>query len=183
MYHRRLPRRDAGHRLELLDRGPANGPHAGEVGQRRLLACRPNARDPVELSVGVGATPQFAVVRDGEAVGLVADALEQIQPRRIGRQDDGRRSPGHAAAATFFLGRLYESQGRSADALGMYGQYLAQAPGGVYAEQSTAGRMRVLAGNPKSRRAREAAEAYLRKFPGGVHAPFARRVLEGSSKP
>ena len=94
-----------------------------------------------------------------------------------------RRSPGQAAAATFFLGRLYESRGRSADALRMYQQYLAGTPRGDYAEQSMAGRLRMLAATPTSPAAQAAAEAYLRRFPDGVHAPLARRVLEGANAP
>lgn len=55
-----------------------------------------------------------------------------------------RRSPAQAAAAAFFLGRLYESRGRNADALRLYEQTLAEAPHGDYAEQASAGRTRML---------------------------------------
>jgi tetratricopeptide (TPR) repeat protein len=94
-----------------------------------------------------------------------------------------RRSPAQAHAAGFFLGRLYESQGRSSEALAMYEQHLAEAPGGDYAEQAAAGRMRMLLRLERHGPAREAARRYLALFPEGVHAAFARRLLEGEAAP
>lgn len=94
-----------------------------------------------------------------------------------------RRSPPQAGAAAFFLGRLYESRGRSADALRMYDQRLSEGPRGDYAEEATAGRMRMLARLGDAAKARAAAESYLRRYPGGVHAASARRVLDGAAAP
>jgi hypothetical protein len=53
-----------------------------------------------------------------------------------------RRSPAQAAAAGFFLGRLYESRGRSSEALRMYEGYLRESPRGDYAKEAAAGRDR-----------------------------------------
>jgi TolA-binding protein len=94
-----------------------------------------------------------------------------------------RRSPAQAAAASFFLGRLYESRGRNAEALRTYEQHLAEAPHGDYVEEAMAGRMRMLVGLRDTRNAREAADSYLRQFPNGVHAASARRVLENAGAP
>jgi transmembrane sensor len=94
-----------------------------------------------------------------------------------------RRAPGKAAAAAFFLGRLYESEGRGAEALAMYEQHLAEAPRGDYAEQAQAGRLRVLVQRGEVERAREAARQYLEAHPDGVHAASARRVLAPASAP
>jgi tetratricopeptide (TPR) repeat protein len=94
-----------------------------------------------------------------------------------------RRSPAQAAASAFFLGRIYESRGRSGEALRMYEQHLAEAPRGDYAEEASAGRVRMLSRMGDTRRAREAAESYLARFPRGVHAASARRVLESTAKP
>jgi transmembrane sensor len=54
------------------------------------------------------------------------------------------RSPAQAAAAGFFLGRLYESGGRAGEALKMYDRYLAEAPHGDYADEAHAGKARLL---------------------------------------
>jgi transmembrane sensor len=94
-----------------------------------------------------------------------------------------RRSPAQAGAAAFFLGRLYESRGRSAEALRMYDQRLSEGARGDYAEEATAGRMRMLARLGDVGKARETAENYLRRYPGGVHAASARRVIEGAAAP
>jgi hypothetical protein len=94
-----------------------------------------------------------------------------------------RRSKAQAPAAAFFLGRLYELRGRSGEALRMYQQHLAEAPRGDYAEEATAGRLRLLVRMGDTIAAREAAESYLRTFPGGVHEASARRVLEGAERP
>jgi transmembrane sensor len=94
-----------------------------------------------------------------------------------------RRSPGQAPVAAFFLGRLYESEGRNAEALRMYDRRLADGSGGDYAEEATAGRMRVLVRLGDASGAREAAERYLRQYPGGVHVSSARRVIDGAAAP
>jgi TolA-binding protein len=94
-----------------------------------------------------------------------------------------RRAPAQAAVAAFFLGRLYESQGRSAEALRMYDRHLSEGPRSDYAEEAAAGRIRVLVRMGDAPRAREMAESYLRRYPGGVHASSARRVIDGAAAP
>jgi len=54
-----------------------------------------------------------------------------------------RRSPAQAAAAGFYLGRLYEARGRKTEALRMYEGYLLEAPRGDYAKEAAAGRERM----------------------------------------
>jgi len=92
------------------------------------------------------------------------------------------RSPEQAAAANFFLGRLAESRGRSAQALQMYERYLST-PQTDYREEAMAGRLRLLLGSHSTEAARQAADSYLKNFPNGVHAATARRVLESPPSP
>jgi hypothetical protein len=94
-----------------------------------------------------------------------------------------RRSPAEAWVTDFFLARLYESQGRSAEALTLYERNLREAPRGDYAEQAAAGRMRMLLELGQRVRARDAAQAYLTMFPAGVHTAFAARLLESKASP
>ncbi len=94
-----------------------------------------------------------------------------------------RRDPAQAHVAGFFLGRMYESQGRNVEALSMYQRYLAEASHGDYAEESAVGCMRNLARTGDKRRAQEAARRYLASFPGGVHAALATRLLVGQASP
>jgi transmembrane sensor len=94
-----------------------------------------------------------------------------------------RRAPTQAGVAAFFLGRLYESEGRSAEALRMYDQHLSDGPRGDYAEEAMAGRLRMLVRMGDTARAREAAESYVRRYPGGAHTASARRVIDGAGAP
>ena len=62
---------------------------------RRLLARRAEAGDVVEHARGHALAAQLAVVGDGEAVGLVADALQQVERLGLPRGSaPGRPRPG-----------------------------------------------------------------------------------------
>ncbi len=69
----------------LLRRGP-DGADAAEVGDEGLLAGRADARDAVEYRALERAAPELVVVGEGEAMGLVAEALEEIESDGITRQ-------------------------------------------------------------------------------------------------
>jgi len=94
-----------------------------------------------------------------------------------------RRAPGEAATAAFLLARLNESRGHSADALRWYEQHLQEAPGSSYAAEALAGRMRLLLRTQGPEAARPVAEAYLARFPGGVHVAAARQILQAARNP
>jgi hypothetical protein len=65
----------------------------------------------------------------------------------------------------------------------MYDQHLSEGPRSDYAEEATAGRLRMLVRMGDTARAREAAESYVRRYPGGAHAASARRVIDGAGAP
>ncbi len=83
-----------------------------------------------------------------------------------------------ATDAAFFLGRLAEaSSGQPDAALAWYDRYLREAPRGLYASETLAREMTLLArGAPE--RARTVARAYLERFPEGPQAKLARSLLE-----
>jgi hypothetical protein len=89
------------------------------------------------------------------------------------------RSPSDAASAAFLLARLEESRDAH-KALSWYERNLDEAPNGAYAAEAWAGEMRMLlqTGGPPA--AAPAAEQYLERFPGGVHAAKAREILSQS---
>src|SRR4051794_17668254 len=72
-------RGQAGHPLELLARGVEHRVGRAEVRQQRLLALRPDAGQAVEDRLRHLFVAALAVVRDGEAVRLVADALQELE--------------------------------------------------------------------------------------------------------
>ncbi|WP_437595704.1 tetratricopeptide repeat protein [Sorangium sp. So ce590] len=86
---------------------------------------------------------------------------------------------GEAATAAFHLGRMAFDQRRSyAEAERWFGVYLAEQPGGSFAQEAL-GRViecRELTGSASG--AREAARRYLARYPAGPHAAHAKSLLE-----
>ena len=74
--------------IELLARGATHGGHAAECGQQRAATARPDAWDAIELRPQIAHRSRLAVKRHGEAVRLVADALQQQERRIVLRQHD-----------------------------------------------------------------------------------------------
>src|SRR5439155_6910214 len=59
-----------------------------EHAQQRASPARPDAREVIELRADRGLPAEVAVVRDREAMGLVAKALDEVQGLRRRRQED-----------------------------------------------------------------------------------------------
>src|SRR5215216_2138190 len=74
---------EARHGLQLLQRGAQESLRGAEVVQDLLFARRSHAGQLVEDGGGHDPSTHLAVVGVGEAVGLVADALQQVQLRRV----------------------------------------------------------------------------------------------------
>ncbi len=88
-----------------------------------------------------------------------------------------KRGPAEAATAAFFLARLDEGRSESTTALSWYESYLKEAPGGAYAAEAMAGKMRMQLQTGAGTEARSTAQVYLTRFPEGVAAATARRIL------
>ncbi|HEX6766563.1 MAG TPA: FecR domain-containing protein [Polyangiaceae bacterium] len=80
-------------------------------------------------------------------------------------------------AAAFLLGRLFEARGASATAQNWYETYLAEAPSGALAAEALAGKMRTILAARGRKAAEPVAREYLSRYPEGVHAKPARRIL------
>jgi hypothetical protein len=89
-----------------------------------------------------------------------------------------KRSAQGASREAFLLGRLEEGRGKLPAALGWYERYLAEAPNGPFASEALGSRFRIVTTIRGKDAARPLAEEYLRRYPDGVHAGAARRVLE-----
>ena len=72
------PTRKPRHGFELLERGFEEGFRGTEVFEYPLFARWADAGQLVEDGGGHGLAPQLTVVGVGEAVCLIADALEQV---------------------------------------------------------------------------------------------------------
>jgi hypothetical protein len=80
--------------------------------------------------------------------------------------------------AAFLLGRLYEGRGSTAQARTWYEAYLRESPGGDFAAEALAGKMRTVNALEGRKSAEPIAREYLRRYPTGVHAKTARRIAE-----
>jgi len=79
-----------------------------------------------------------------------------------------------AAIASFQLGRLFGSGARAAEG---FRTYLRERPKGALAREAAGRLLEVLDRSGDQAGAVAAAESYLRSYPSGPHAAFARRVL------
>src|ERR671912_823147 len=73
--------------LELFEGGVQEGFWGAEVGQYLLLALGADTGEVVEDRGGHGPAAELGVVGVGEAVGLVTDALEEVQFGGVALQD------------------------------------------------------------------------------------------------
>jgi hypothetical protein len=81
-----------------------------------------------------------------------------------------------SAAAAFLLGRTVESSDVAA-ADRWYRTYSSEAPNGEFASDALAGRMRTTTALAGPTAGASVAEEYLRKYPDGVHAAAARKLI------
>jgi hypothetical protein len=75
------------------------------------------------------------------------------------------------------LGRLAEARGENAVSQNWYETYLAEAPTGAFAAEALAGKMRTILATRGRAAAEPVARDYLSRYPEGVHARPARRIL------
>src|SRR5207244_6283230 len=81
-------------RLRRLACGREDPLRGAEVGEQGALARRPDARQLVEQRALHRAVAARAMVRESEAVGLVADPLQQLQLWRAMVERERRPAPG-----------------------------------------------------------------------------------------
>ena len=83
---------DARDRRDLLDRRLADPLHRAEDPEQRRPPPRPDPGQVVEGGSDRRLAPQLAVVGDREAMGLVADPLDEVEGLRGRRQEDRLRA-------------------------------------------------------------------------------------------
>jgi len=174
-------------------------PQASPTGSRRRLAHVDRAEvgpAPGHWARLIGQGDFARVVREAERNGLdavfasapaaeltaLADAARYLRRNDLARQallGLRARFPGTARAsdAAFFLGRLAEEPPSSTGAaVAWYETYLAEAARGPYAGEALGREMALLARTDRVR-ARQAARAYLERFPNGPQSELARVLL------
>jgi hypothetical protein len=73
---------------------------------------------------------------------------------------------------------MADDLGSPSEALGWYERYLAEKPGGAFAAEASGRRLVSLVRLGRTDAARSAAESYLKRFPRGAHATYARELLQ-----
>jgi len=141
---------------------------------------------------------QFAaIVRDADARGgerlLESIPASDLKVLALAARYTGRRAlslrawqtlraryAGDAAnqGAAFFLGRGYEEQGDTNEALRWLARYLAESPGGAYASEALGRRMLLLSKSGQRSEAVSAARTYLERYRRGAYAKSAQLVIQ-----
>ncbi|MFZ5890934.1 MAG: FecR domain-containing protein [Myxococcota bacterium] len=83
-----------------------------------------------------------------------------------------------ARQAAFFLGRVYDQQGRRAEALRWLNTYLSEAPSDVYSSEALGRKLTLVNKLEGTLAARNVAREYMKRFPRGAYAQTARAILE-----
>jgi ferric-dicitrate binding protein FerR (iron transport regulator) len=90
------------------------------------------------------------------------------------------RFPGQKPArqAAFFLGRVFDQQGRRAEALRWLNTYLGEAPADVYSSEALGRKLTLVNKLEGPLAAKNVAREYLKRFPQGAYAHAARAILD-----
>jgi hypothetical protein len=79
-----------------------------------------------------------------------------------------------ARSAAFVLGRMADDAGSRDEAVRWYETYLAESPGGPFVAEALGRKLVALVESGDAAGARSVAREYLRRFPQGPHAAYAR---------
>jgi TolA-binding protein len=128
---------------------------------------------------GVDTTLSNASARDLRALADAARYGSETSLAERALRSIRRRFPGsgESAAAAFLIGRTEESAGDLGGADRWYETYLEEARGGELAADALAGRMRVAGPLRGNEAAKALALEYLHRYPGGVHAARAKKIV------
>ncbi len=112
----------------------------------------------------------------------LSDAARYVRDRALARRGlsaERARFPGsaEARAAAFVLGRMADDSGSRTEALRWYDSYLSESPNGSFATEALGRKLVVLVDAGNADAARAVATEYVKRFPGGPHAAYARELL------
>lgn len=167
-------------------------------GARSTLAATVARNEPTASWSALVAKGQFGeVVKAAEAIGTER-ALRERDAGDLGALAHAAHYTGHsslavsawstlrerfagqrsARQAAFFLGRVFDQQGRRAEALRWLNTYLSEAPADVYASEALGRKLSLVSHLEGALAARSIAREYTRRFPHGAYAQTARAFLD-----
>jgi hypothetical protein len=114
----------------------------------------------------------------------LADAARYLHDRALARRGllaERARFAGSAEArgAAFVLGRMADDVDSRDEAIRWYDTYLAESPAGSFAPEALGRKLVALVESGDTGGARSVAKEYLRRFPHGAHAAYARDHSSG----
>jgi hypothetical protein len=142
------------------------------AGQFTALLAQANERGTSNCLRACSASDLSALADAARYTGRtdLADQSLRALRGRFAREPEGR-------SAAFLLGRLREGQGAASDARTWYERYSNEAPGGPYAAEALAGKMRTTLTLEGRAAAEPIAQDYLRRYPTGVQAGTAHGIV------
>ncbi|MDX2050867.1 MAG: FecR family protein [Polyangiaceae bacterium] len=148
----------------------------------RARMAKGEYRELIEDAQRLG-TEEVLGKTSSEGVAALADAARYVGAAALAEQallTQRRRFSGsaEAAQATFLLGRLAEDAGKPSVAIRWYETYAEEAPRGRYLS-SALGRRLILINSSDPLRAKKLATDYLVRFPKGMFAGEAARIVRG----
>lgn len=181
-----------------VDAVPVSRPQAARAptGRPTPIPASPSARGPRQWASELARGHWDEILADADGIGIDAALAEASSEELFALADAARyrrraelaraallaqrrrfpRSP-RALDAVFFLGRAEELREQGgARAIAWYDQYLAGAPGGVYAAEALGRKMILTNEQGSADKARAIAREYLLRFPGGSYAGSARAL-------
>jgi transmembrane sensor len=145
----------------------------------KKLAAAGKHREALEAAEQAGFETILATSPASVLLELADEARFAGSPTRARQALVRARELGARGRSAFLLGKLYADVDRApADAITWFQRYLEESPTGGLAEQAL-GRIVELEDRLGHRAAaRQAAQSYLQRYPGGAHETLARRVVE-----
>jgi TolA-binding protein len=145
----------------------ARGDFAGVIGEAEAKG--------IAATLASATLPDLAALADAARYGGKLDLARQALGAERARFPGSRE----ASNAAFLLGRIADdAQGSPAAAAALYDQYLAESPGGAFAEEALGRKMVALRRSSGREAARGVAAEYLRRYPGGAFATAAREISQ-----
>ncbi|HET9929980.1 MAG TPA: tetratricopeptide repeat protein [Polyangiaceae bacterium] len=147
-----------------------------------VLVAKGQFTDVVKAAEAVG-TERALRERDAADLGALAHAAHYTGRSALAisawsslrERFAGQKS---ARQAAFFLGRVFDQQGRRAEALRWLNTYLSEAPADVYASEALGRKLSLVNHLEGALAARNVAREYTKRFPHGAYAQTARAILD-----
>jgi hypothetical protein len=169
--------------VAVRDAGAGDGPTQAHPAPRPLptwseMLADGNFRGVLDAAEARGIDASFSHGSLADVVAL-ADSARYLHERALAKRgllaERSRfAASAEARGAAFVLGRMADDGGARDEAIRWYDTYLAESPGGPFVAEALGRKLVALVESGDTVGARSVAREYLRRFPRGAHAAYAR---------